>query len=80
MVQKETERKVEEIMARNSANLLEEQPCKKRRLINANSNSRFDMAAGNIFKEIKLNASTELAAFENQFTLFASYAASVFNY
>lgn len=33
---------------------------KKRRLINANSNFRFDMVdAANILKEIKLNAPTE---------------------
>lgn len=53
---------------------------KKRRLINTNSNFRFDMALANIFKEMKLNAPTELDVFENQFTLFASYAARVFNY
>lgn len=53
---------------------------KKRRLINTNSNSRFDMALANIFKEMKLNVPTELDVFENQFTLFASYATRVFNY
>lgn len=53
---------------------------KKRHLINTNSNSRFDMALANIFKEMKLNVPTELDVFENQFTLFASYATRVFNY